>query len=178
MFGSVHSPNPYWKVFEAHTHTLLTVLLRCDLVHLNSIFPSGFESLNETSNVEESGLSGTLNVQPWIAVSCICPHRTAKYFPFFPSHGRSGHVISIIRDRRTIHMVMRSGVNGSCSVKFVSGVGRLLGGIVSQLWVRNSSLTVITFTSTDDTSRCVLLLIRTLKRLMGRCGQWINEASE
>lgn len=65
-------------------------------------------------------IQAPLNVHLWIAVSCICRQRTAKYIHF--SWCRSGQVISIIRGELAIHMVMQCGVNGSCGVKFVSGV--------------------------------------------------------
>lgn len=65
-------------------------------------------------------IQAPLNVHLWIAVSCICRQWTAKYIHF--SWCRSGQVISIIRGEQAIHMVMWCGVNGSCGVKFVSGV--------------------------------------------------------
>ena len=67
-----------------------------------------------------------LNVHLWIAVSCICRQWTAKYTHF--SVRCSGQVISIIRGEWPIHMVMGRGVNGSCGVKFVSGVSRAAWG--------------------------------------------------
>ncbi len=71
-------------------------------------------------------IQAPLNVHLWIAVSCICRQRTAKYIHF--SWCRSGQVISIIRGELAIHMVMQCGVNGSCGVKFVSGVEQAARG--------------------------------------------------
>lgn len=71
-------------------------------------------------------IQAPLNVHLWIAVSCICRQRTAKYIHF--SWSRSGQVISIIRGELAIHMVMQCGVNGSCGVKFVSGVEQTAWG--------------------------------------------------
>lgn len=71
-------------------------------------------------------IQAPLNVHLWIAVSCICRQRTAKYIHF--SWCRSGQVISIIRGELAIHMVMQCGVNGSCGVKFVSGVKQAARG--------------------------------------------------
>lgn len=71
-------------------------------------------------------IQAPLNVHLWIAVSCICRQRTAKYIHF--SWCRSGQVISIIRGELAIHMVMQCGVNGSCGVKFVSGVEQAAWG--------------------------------------------------
>ncbi len=71
-------------------------------------------------------IQAPLNVHLWIAVSCICRQRTAKYIHF--SWCRSGQVISIIRGELAIHMVMQCGVNGSCGVKFVSRVEQAARG--------------------------------------------------
>lgn len=120
------STPPNLECAQTHTHTFPHAFCCSAIQFIWIVFFLKQGTWMKPATWKNLPIQASLNVHLWIAVSCICRQRTAKYIHF--SWSRSGQVISIIRGELAIHMVMQCGVNGSCGVKFVSGVEQTAWG--------------------------------------------------